>query len=313
MRPLRDDLPLSGVRLYSPSPAVLVRPFLVACLILLAGCDALEDAPRQPLVVEAFFVPGEPLPIIRVARAAELAIGSPVAVDDADRVEVAFEGRTVVYVWAGEGYVPQAADTVRSGVTYHVSVASGRDLATATARVPPRLLLSDLTLTPLDTTVHAVLLDTLRFDTTATGAREALVYPVLVDAAWATAVSTLPNWIRISVLPSRPIGSEIVSFFFPGEVVAPESAFQRGDASAWSGGYAVPVDSVSGGRPAHRVKVSVVRSEEAYARFVGSADAPERREPVGNVTGGRGLVVGLSLDSIVVSLPAFVPNAAPPP
>ncbi len=281
--------------------------------MLLAGCDALEDAPRQPLIIEAFFVPGEPLPALRVARAAELKSGLPVAVDDADRVEVAFDDRTVGYAWTGKEYAPQTADTVRDGVSYRVTVVSGEDRAEATARVPPRLRLSDLTLMPSDTTVRAVLLDTLRFDTTATGAREALVYPVLVDARWQSPPGDTESWIRVSVLPSRVVGSRIVSFFFPSEVVARESAFQRDDASAWSGGYAVPVDSISGGRPAHRVKVSVVRSEEAYARFVGSADAPERREPVGNVTGGRGLVVGLSLDSIVVSLPAFVPNAAPPP
>lgn len=294
------------------------RILLLLLPLVLVGCDALEEAPRQPLIVEAFFVPGEPLPMIRVARAAGLASGAPAAVADADAVDVTFEGRTIAYAWNGEGYVASAGDTVRAGGVYRVSVRAGGDVATATARVPTRLRLTDLRVIPSDTTVRVVLLDTLRFDTTATGAREALVYPVLVDAEWKRASGDSSSWIRVSVLPSRVIGSRIASFFFPNEVVARERSFESGTPAAgelavWSGGYAVPMDSVTGGRPAHRVKVSVVRGEEAYARFVGSSDAPERREPVGNVTGGRGLVVGLSLDSVVVSLPPSVPNAAPPP
>ncbi len=294
------------------------RILLAALALLFAGCDALEEVPRQPLILEAYFVPGEPLPAIRVARAAGLSTGTPSVVDDADQVEVAYEGGVVLYAWDGEGYAPSVDDTVRAGVAYRVSVSAGGDVATATARVPPRLRLTDLRVTPSDTTVRAVLLDTLRFDTTAIGAREALVYPVLVDAEWRPASGDTSSWIRVSVLPSQVIGSRIVSFFFPNEVVARERSFDSGifatgALAVWSGGYAVPVDAATGGRPAHRVKVSVVRSEEAYARFVGSSDAPERREPVGNVTGGRGLVVGLSLDSVVVSLPASVPNAAPPP
>ncbi len=304
--------PSAAFVLFRLSPFVAIRLLLASCLLVLAGCDALEDVPRQPLVVEAFFVPGEPLPTVRVARAADLMQGTPLAVADA-AVRVEWEGRATEFSWNGEQYAAPPGDTVRAGVAYRVTVTAGGDVARATARVPTRLRLSDLRLTPSDTTVRAVLLDTLRFDTTATGAREALVYPVLVDATWMPASSDTASWIRVSVLPSQVVGSRIVSFFFPNEVVAPERSFVRPEGATWFGGYAVPVDSLTGGRPAHRVKVTVVRSEEAYARFVGSADAPERREPVGNVVGGRGLVVGLSLDSVVVSLPASVPNAAPPP
>jgi hypothetical protein len=286
-----------------------MRHLFLLSLCVLVGCDALGGSERPPLVVEAFFVTGEPLPTVRVTRAAALFGGQPEPVPDAD-VMLDAGGRMLRLVYASGVYTAVESDTVAVGARYRLTVASEGDVAIATALAPPRIRLSDLRLTPSDTTVRAVLLDTLRFDTTATGARQELVYPVAVDARWRP-TSEGGQWIRVSVRPSQTVGSSLVSFFFPREAVAREATFVRGPEARWTGGYAVPVDLASGGRPAHRVTVAVVRSDESYARWVASADAPDRREPVGNVSGGRGLVVGLSLDSLSVLLPAL--HAPPPP
>jgi hypothetical protein len=278
----------------------------------LLGCDAIDPADPQPLVVEAFFIPEQPLPSIRVTSASAVGEGTPAPVAEGISVEVKTQERTIRYRTEGGRWVPVVTERVVAGQTYAVEVTGGESSARGVARVPPRLDLGRVTLSPVDSTVRAVLLDDFRIDTTATGAREALVYPVLVRADWA-AGSQPDDWVRVSVTSSRTIASRITELFFPDDLIQLESAYASGGAAVWQGGYAVPVDSTTGGRPEHRVKVTLVRAEEAYARFFASADAPERREPVGNVTGGKGLVVGVSLDSVVVTLPAFVPDAAPPP
>ena len=125
------------------------RPLLaLLALVLVAGCDAGGVEDRPDLVVSAFLGAGEPLPPVRLSRAAPL-------LDRYDPAAAAVSGATVTVTLVGEGgaadevyrYVPAvageyvAADpavTVRERRTYRLDVEGpdGERLAARTT-VPP--------------------------------------------------------------------------------------------------------------------------------------------------------------------------------
>ncbi len=282
---------------------------LLLLLLFAAACDSVPEE-GDALVVEAFFDVGRPLPDVQVRRTAPAAGLYPdslaTALSDAD-VRVSADGAVLLYepVPGRPGrYRAAAPGVVAAGTRYRVEVRWQARVATAETRTPPPLRIDSLRALPFSAPVRAVLLDSLRFDTLGTGAREGYVYPVEVYAWWAGAPVEEDTvlWLRTQLRPAQPFGSGVVDLFFPPERIAEERSFAA-DAPGtrlWRGLYAVPVADAAAPLPPHRVRVAVVRSGRDYARFAATRTAPVRREPIGNVVGGLGIVAGISVDSLTL-------------
>ncbi len=288
-----------------------MRHLWIILLLCVAACDTGARSDADVLVVEAFFDVGQPLPEIRVQRAApfEGAYPDTAALDlpDAD-VTVTRDGAAIAYApVAGRPGRYAAVDTgaVWPGVAYAVDVAWQGQQARAETYTPPRLVLENVRVVPFDAPIRAVLLDSLRFDTLGTGARQGFVYPIEVFATWplvATSDDSL-YWMRSQLKPARGFSSTVVDFFFPPERIVPEGDIAReGVQRSWRGLYVVPVETAQSPLPPHRVRVALVRSGQDYARFAATRTSPTQREPRSNVVGGRGIVAGLSVDSVVVEV-----------
>lgn len=276
-------------------------------LVALAGCDAGPEATEDVLVVEAFFDVGEPLPGIRVQRTASADGAYPgaaaLAVTDAQLV-VLVDDTPLPYsadpARAG-WYVPETDAVVVAEARYRVEVTWHGQQVRAETRTPPRLDVSELEVLPFEAPIRAVLLDSLRFDTLATGARQGFVYPVEVRVTWPSVPADTLLWMRTQLRPAQGFSSTVVDFFFPPERILPEAAFEGEEGRrSWRGLYVLPVDSATAPLPAHRVRIALVRSGQDYARFAATRTSPARREPRSNVAGGRGIVAGVSVDSTIV-------------
>ncbi len=293
-----------------------------ALLLMVAAlaCDG-STVDGDALVVEAFFDVGQPLPDVLVRRTVGIGgaypTGEATGVADAE-VVVTIAGAALPYapVPGQPGrYRAATADTVRAGAAYRVDVRWQGDRAWAETQTPPRLRLDSLRAFPFARAVRAVLLDSLRFDTLATGAREGFVYPVEVVAWWPSQTSPADTalWVRSQLRPGLQLpGIELV---FPPERIAEEGAIEQGASGrVWRGLYAVPVASAEAALPLHRVRVAFVRGGRAYARYAATRGTPGRREPLGNVQGGIGIVAGVSVDSLTLQVgPAAFSPLRPPP
>ena len=92
-------------------------------------------------------------------------------------------------------------------------------------------------------------------------------------------------------------------FLLPGQILRERTATRAGsEQRTWTGVYAVPVESKDAALPAHTLRVAVLRSGQDYARFATSRDAPDQREPQSNITGGLGIVAGVSVDSLRIDV-----------
>ncbi len=278
--------------------------------VLLVGCDLSAPRTDEVLVVEAFFDVGEPLPEVRVHRSAPFDGAFPgaeaTAIGDA-RVVVTAGGVPMPYR-AAPGlpgrYQPTGTARVEAGVLYSVVVQWNDHEASAASRTPPLFQLDSVRAVPFAMPIRAVLLDSIRFDTLGTGARQGFVYPVEVFAWWSMpdAAADSASWIRAQVRPAAAFSSTVGDFFFPPERIEKERDLPvaEGPGRLWRGLYAVPVESADAPLPPHRVRVALVRSGRDYARFAATRTSPAQREPLSNVQGGRGIVAGLSVDSLTL-------------
>jgi hypothetical protein len=269
--------------------------------LALAACDATTPPYTPLLVVEAFVEAGRPL--------GELVLRRTLPTDDATRddavagarVVVRLQGQTVPFAHVGAGrYRPASTPLLVPGTPLAFEAVWQGDTVRATTVVPPVLRLDSVRVEAAAAPVRAILLEQFGFDP-ASIPREGFVYPVRVLAYWpAPALPDTGLYVRVSL---RPSAGSSVQFFFPPEVVRPE-----GDAAAdpgrrrFEGVYAVRVPSETSPLPAHSLRVALVRGGIAYARFIATRGAPDRREPFSNVTGGRGLFAGVSTDSVRVEV-----------
>ncbi|WP_457652883.1 DUF4249 family protein [Rhodocaloribacter sp.] len=281
-----------------------------------AGCDAVEPVEEARLVVEAFLEAGKPLPPLTLRRTGPLA--APYAPDEAAvaDAEVALEidGRTVAYrpddARPGR-YVPEAAGTKAAArTTFRLRVRWQRQTAVAAGTIPPPITLDSVSVRVPERPVQAVLLDSLNLGIDSLSvdvrSREGFIYPVEVTLWWTVDFDeTGPDslyWIETQLQPRTAFSSTIVDFFLLPEQILREREMPR-DARgrrAWTGVYAVPVETKTEPLPVHDLKVALLRSGQDYARFATSRDAPERREPISNVEGALGIVAGISVDSLRV-------------
>ncbi|HYE58206.1 MAG TPA: DUF4249 family protein [Rhodothermales bacterium] len=270
--------------------------------LVLAGCDAGEPPYVPELVVEAFLEAGQPLGGLTLRRT--LPTDAPSgndAVTDAGAL-VRLSGQSVPLVHVGSGrYRPASPALLVPGSVLAFEATWQGSTATATTTVPPVLRLDSVRVEPASAPVRAILLEQFGFDP-ASIPREGFVYPVRVRAYWqAPAVPDTGLWVRVSL---RPSAGSSVQFFFPPEVVRQEQEAVGAtmDARYYEGVYAVRVASETAPLPAHTLRVALVRGGTAYARFITTRSAPDRREPISNVTGGRGLFAAVSTDSVRVNV-----------
>lgn len=274
------------------------RTVLGLCL-LLAACDTVE-LPTERLVVEAFVQPGVSLPEITVRRTTDLDAADPTRpiVDASVTLTLASEPIPYIPVTEVPGqYRPSEVRSPLPGDPIEVEVVAEVGQATATSTLPVPIRLDSVRITPATAPVAAVFADSLGLSL-----EEGFIYPVTAELFW-TVPEVDTAWVRARIQPPSAFPSAVVDFVFEDERIEEETEFDSdGVVRSWRGSYAVPVEAASDELPPHEIDLALVRSGEDYARYAISRTAPDRREPVGNVEGGLGIVVGLAIDREVVSV-----------
>ncbi|MFT5142698.1 MAG: hypothetical protein ACI80V_000507 [Rhodothermales bacterium] len=276
------------------------------CLLIvgLSACDSARTDP-EALVLEAYFQPDKPLPPVLLSRATSLD-SSPRRPLSGAEIGIDINGQHMPYSESAEPgrYLPTSSITLVTGDAFRLSVTDGRDVAWAEGVVPPRIHLDSIRVSAPGTPIAAVLLDSLSlaFDSLAFGlpSRLGFIYPVNVTMWWqAPPGPSVETWVETSLQPVETFSSGLVDFFLLPFSVLEETA-APGIQLSWSGVYAVPVDAAEDEMPPHFLRAAAVRGSLDYARFALSRSDPDRREPVGNVVGGIGIVTGIALDSVRV-------------
>ncbi len=299
---------------------------IFATLLLLTGCDSIEPTADNLLVVEGFLDAGKPLPRVSITRAQPLAIENDAptgaidaatdAVTDAD-LSLVINGTPVPYraVAASPG-IYEPASSVFSVVPPHArfsaEVTWQSQRATTADVVPPPITIDDVSIRIPAAPVSAVLVDTLRLDNPEVGARKGFIYPIDVSVSWQqenTADTTF--WVEARLKPQSAFSSTVLDVFLLTEDVQVEDSLRTAGSiqHTWSGVYAIPVADSLAPAPAHFLTVQLTRGTKAYADFAASRNAPERREPVSNITGAIGILAGISLDAIVFEVKDGVATA----
>lgn len=268
---------------------------------MLAACDVTEPEPER-LVVEAFVETGEELPTVTVRRTAALDdpdAAPPVAGAD---VTLGIGGEAVRYLpvpGAAGTYAPQVSRTAEAGGAFTLDVTWQGQRAAASSRLPVSIALDSVRVTPSASPVEAVFADSLGLEV-----REGVIYPVTVTLFW-TAPEPDTAWVRARLRPPASFPSAIVDFVLNTDETQREAEYAEEEGSPvrrWSGTYAVPVASLDDPLPPHALDVFVLRSGTDYARYALSRTDPGRREPIGNVEGGIGIVVGVAVDGRTVQV-----------
>lgn len=281
--------------------------YLFLFVMVLFGCDTGEVAPADTLVVEMFAQSERAYPEVRVVIPGDLTSrdpdGAPI-VDATVAVEVGTRD-VMRYVPNGDRpgwYRPATTGTLRAGERFTLRVDREKQRVRASSSLPPYFALDSLRLTPSLTPVRAALLDSLQLDSLAI--RQGWVYTVNVEAWWNGAPPVEESYLHVRV-GSPQFSSVLVDLFLPKDRIDPERALLGASGVGyWNGLYAVAVAEASDPLPRHQVRLGFVRGGLAYAQYMASRDQPLRREPVSNVSGGRGIVAGISMDTLTLTLPS---------
>lgn len=291
---------------------------LLGLLTLALGrCDTVEPVEDERVVIEAFFDAGRPLPPLTLRRTGPLSApylpGEATAITDAG-VVLELDGQTIPYRPDPEHpgrYVPAGGPAVvppRAG--FALTVQWAHQVARATGTIPPPVALDTVEVYVPERPVQAVLLDSLFLgvDSLNVGAREGFIYPVEVTLRWHVDFDEIgPDslyWVETRLQPRTVFSSALIDFFLlPEEILRERTLPCDGQGRrVWTGVYAVPVEAEDVPLPLHDLRVALLRSGQDYARFATTRDAPERREPRSNVTGGLGIAAGISVDSLRLRL-----------
>ena len=292
---------------------VRIPCLLIAAVVFLAACDSVTPVDESRLVVHAFLETGRPLPTVVATRT--LSPSRPYDADEAavTNASIALEvgGRVVPYAPdSSRGtYAPADTRALRPGERFSFRASWNGIVATASGTVPPTLSIADVVLDVPEEPVSAVLLDSLALvDSLTTGLYTGYIYPIDVTVTWQEAEtagwSVEDSWIRAQLKPISTFSSPVVELFLRSEEIFREAEQESSDGlRTWTGVYAVGVAEADDPLPAHRLRVALIRSDEEYARYAASKDAPERREPISNVSGGIGIVAAMALDSTSFDVP----------
>jgi hypothetical protein len=277
----------------------------VLAVLALATCDVAEPEPER-LVVEAFVEAGAALPTVTVRRTA--ALNDPDAAPPVPDAEVELSlgrdslgGEAIPYLpvpGAAGTYAPEGGRVGEAGEAFALAVGWQSQRATASSRLPAPIALDSVRVTPAAAPTEAVFADSL-----GPGLREGVIYPVTVTLFW-TAPEADTAWVRARLRPPASFPSAVVDFVLDTDETQREAEYasEAPDVRRWSGTYAVPVETLGDALPPHTLDVFVVRSGTDYAEYALSRTEPGRREPVGNVEGGLGIVAGVALDGRTVQV-----------
>lgn len=278
-------------------------------LFLAAGavaCDSEQPPFREDLVVEAYLDTGRPLPDVLVRRTlpperlATLADAADEGVSDATVVLYDGQRRDTLRPVPGAAgrYRSPRADTVRAGRAYDLVVRQvGRQLQ-ATTRPPPRVLGLRARAVAAAAPERGVDLDLASLGIGSTVAN-GYFYAVDVEMDWVPCPD--PSYVvRANLAPS----ARGATLFFPTDAALDEPT--AGDLvdgrRVWRRRYLVQVEGPEAALPPHRVRVALVRGGDDYRRFVETRRTPSQRSPASNVTGGLGIVAGVSVDSLTLEV-----------
>ena len=287
-----------------PARHIRLLATFTAILFLAAGCDSLEGDEDPRLVVEGFVDAGKPLPRIRLNQT--LAPDRPYddsesAVTTAD-VALTIGAARIPYrsVDGQPGvYEPVEERSANQGDPFSLEVAWLDSKAEASGIVPPLVRIERLEVRLPNAPVSAVLLDSLALsDSLAVGARTGFIYPIEVAISWRPEAGKEDLWVRAQLHPYTSFSSTVVDLFLRSDqILLEEDLPSLNGLRTWTGVYAVGVEREEDPLPVHKLRVALVRSGVDYARFASTRNAPERRAPVSNVTGGVGIFTAISVDS----------------
>lgn len=312
-------------------PTVLLV-FLSTALVLAAGtaCELVEPDEEPHVVVEAFLEAERPLPALRLSKTGALdqPYGrSQQALRDAD-VRLHLDEETVAYApdEARRGfYRPEGVEAqVLPGTHFELSARWNSREVRAAGRIPAPVSIDSIHVEPAEAPARAIFLDSLFLDpivfdslradgSTPGTPEEGYAYPVEVTLWWTAPDDSYGDyWVRSRLEPDLPEGSALDDFFLRPEQIQPEEhtacnevngqACENEGLRAWTGVYGISVSGQEAPFPAHRLRISLIRSGEDYARFASTRRDPARREPVSNVRGGLGIAAGIALDSLSVEV-----------
>ena len=271
---------------------------------LLPACEALEPDEEPRLVVQGFVDAGKPLPEIRLSQTFSPNqpyddLGSAVS-----NAELAVTlGPSIVPYRPVEGepglYEPVVETLAEQGETFSLGVKWFNSRAEASGVVPPLVHIERLEVRLPEEPVSAVLLDSLALsDSLAVGARTGFIFPIEVAISWKPELGEKDLWVRAQLYPYTGFSSTVVDLFLRSDQILPEEDLPSSNGlRTWTGVYAVRVDSADDPLPVHKLRVALVRSGVDYARYASTRNAPERRAPVSNVSGGIGIFTAISVDS----------------
>ncbi len=284
--------------------------FVACAALLVTACDSVQPDASERLVVEGFFDAGQPLPEVRVRKT----VGLEASRDDVEQafvsdavVDVRVNSALVDYLPTGKAghYQPATdySDVLESGDAFTVNVSWSGQSTTGSGRIPAEVRLDSIMLNVPAEPIEAVLVDSLRLDSLGIDARTGYLYAVEATMWWQTPASRGDYWIQAQLKPFTQFSSLVLDFILLPEQVFPEDeASLESGSHTWTGLYAIPVADAESPLPPHRLRLAVVRSDQDYADYVITRGTPDRREPSSNLDGALGIVAGISVDSLVVSI-----------
>ncbi|MFW5972596.1 MAG: DUF4249 family protein [Bacteroidota bacterium] len=286
----------------------LIAVFLPVALVAVSGCGTVEPEADEEIVIEAFVSAGDDLPVVTVRTTAPLRSGGPSQgpADDA-HVSVSVGEAEIPYLLDEDGdgrYIAARSHTVSAGDLVRVQAERGGRRAWAHSTIPQSITVDSVAWYLPAAPVKAALVDSVGL--TPAARLTGFLYLIDVDIYWHGGSPADETYVRAQVRPHPGFSSLVLDLFLRSDQVFLESSAPRlsDGRRVWRGVYAVQVDSEEAPLPEHRLRISLLRSGRDYAQFALSRNAADRREPLGNVEGGLGIVAGVAVDSVSVHISA---------
>lgn len=275
-----------------------------------AGCDTVAPVEDAKVVIQGFLQTGKPLPTMRLQQTQALSEPYPTPHTGIGNASVLLQldGEAIRYLPNSETmgyYEPEEVIIVEEGMSYALDVQWGTEVAHASGRVPPPITIDSVLIEVPEAPIQAVFLDSLDQITNDLEI-QGYIYAIDVALWWRTTFDEVAAdsayWVQTQLKPAESVSSTVLDLFLLNTEILRERDVVVDSLGhrSWAGVYAVQVPEVSSVLPTHELVISLIRSDEAYARFASSRDTPERREPVSNVEGGVGIFSAISLDSVHV-------------
>jgi hypothetical protein len=275
-----------------------LAPIIVLASIITA-CGTVEPQSDEILVVEAFVMVDDSAPTVHV-RHSQTVWGMMDGANPVGDAEVYLDhnGQAIRLAPGGEGrYRSPDSLGMSAGDVVAVDV-RWRDMhARGSSVIPPSIRIDSFRVSPSLESVESVVIDSLQLG--APPPETGWVYLVDVSIWWQAPRQSNDSFVRARLSPESPFAGVVVDFFLRSDHIFEErSARSSGGVYRWDGVYAVRVGGPDDPLPTHELQLALLRSGRDYARYASSRDAADRREPVGNVKGGIGIVAGVAVDSM---------------